>query len=513
MSLLFSNGKAGTVLAIVSGLAITACEPAPEETLTEIVGDVHFEVSCDRAVQNDFNRAVATLHSFEFVQARGQFEAVAAADPACAMAWWGVAMTHYHPLWAQPIPPELAAGAAAVARAESLPSTARESLYIAAIGSIYAETESKTHRERAREYEAGMAALRQAFPDDDEATIFSAVAMLSNMDPRDKTYAVRKSTGAMLEPMFAEMPNHPGLAHYIIHSYDVPVLAAGAEEAAHRYLKIAPSMPHALHMSGHIFTQLAMWEASIKANTLSAAVARERLAKGTGPQASEMHALDYLVYALIQTDDLNAAKEIVDYIDAKSQFDWVDSVVSFNAGAIPVRWAMERKAWDEAAALPPLTGATIYVSYEHKNAVAIRHWARAIGAAHLGDADSAAMELATLAEIAAALSEVPDVWARNTSETLRLQAEGWIAHAQGDNEKAVELLSAAAAIEDQTDKSGLSPGRVLPAREQLADLLMALDQPGDALMEYEKSLQQAPLRVNSVEGAARARAAMDAASG
>ncbi len=506
--------KSMVIGAVAMSIALAGCEQETEEAAEvtppeATVGEVSFPVSCEPSVQPAFDVAVATLHSFEFQQARGQFEAVAASDPDCAMAYWGVAMTHYHPLWAQPTLPELEAGGTAVALAESLSATEGEALYIAAIGAFYAEADSKSHRERARAYEAGMATLREAFPDDSEATIFSAVAMLSNMDPRDKTYAVRISTGAMLEPLFVEMPNHPGLAHYIIHSYDVPSLAMKAEEAAHQYLKIATSMPHALHMSGHIFTQLAMWDASIEANELSVAAARERIANGTGPQASEIHALDYLLYAHMQSGNMEAAAEIVEYIASRDQFEWGDGVVSFNAGAIPVRWAMERKAWEEAAALPLLEGASQFDGYEQKNAVAVRHWARAVGAAQLGSIEAAEEDLAALSLIAEELAGKPDVWARNTSETLRLQAMAWIEHAKGNQEAAEELLWDAAIIEDETDKSSLSPGRILPAREQLGDLLMALGQSTEAYMEYKKSLRQAAGRRNSIEGAARAAALMD----
>jgi len=349
--------------------------------------------------------------------------------------------------------------------------------------------------------------VRESNPDDVEATIFYGLSRLANLDMTDKTYAVQKETGAMLEPLFAEMPNHPGLAHYIIHSYDFPPLAAQAEQAAHRYLDIATSMPHALHMSGHIFTQLGMWEDSIEANSRSAQAARERAAKSAGmggqAQMNEMHALDYQLYAHLQRGEVDEAREIVEHVEAQPGLDWQHGVVAFNAGAVPVRWAMERKAWEDAAELPPLTGAEGAGAAYTQGAVALRHWARAVGAARSGRLEQAEGDLAKLTQIAETMAS-GDVWARNTGEVLRQQAEAWLALARGEQDRALELMRSAAALEDQTDKSGLSPGRVLPAHEQLGDLLMELDRPAEAFAQYEESLEHAPRRLNSHLGAARA---------
>ena len=281
-----------------------------------MIGAVRFETSCAPEGQAAFDRAVATLHSFEFGEARDLFETIASQDSDRAMAAWGVAMTHYHPLWAPPTPQELALGAAAVARARSYDSTERERLYIEAIGALFDGPDEAPHPERAVRYEEAMARVYEQSPDDTEAEIFYALAILSNADPTDKTDAVQKRTGAMLEPLFVEMPDHPGLAHYIIHSYDYPDLADRAVHAADRYLEIATSMPHALHMSGHIYTQLGMWDESIGANVRSAASAVERaemFGLGEGTQG-EMHALDYLVYAHLQRGEDAAAEAIVDHV-------------------------------------------------------------------------------------------------------------------------------------------------------------------------------------------------------
>ncbi len=257
--------------------ALTACnqssevaQPASSKEPVDALGEVSFPTSCDESVQGEFDSAVATLHSFEFEEARGMFESIAAQDPECAMAHWGVAMTHYHPLWQPPTPNARAAGATAVETAQNLEATEREKLYIEAIASFYRDSESVDHRERAVRYEHAMAEVHTQNPDDPEAEIFYALAILSNADPTDKDYAVQKRSGSMLEPLFVKMPNHPGLAHYIIHSYDYPPLAERAVDAAHRYLVFAGSLPHALHMSGHLFTQMGMWEDSLDATTRSA---------------------------------------------------------------------------------------------------------------------------------------------------------------------------------------------------------------------------------------------------
>ena len=492
-------------------LAFASCAEveAPSETAesTDVVGDVRFETSCAEDAQGAFNSAVATLHSFEFEEARGMFEAIASEDPDCAMAAWGVAMTYYHQLWAPPMEEDLKSGTEAVAKARSLEATEREKVYVEAIGAFFDDAENAAHRERAIRYERAMAKVHKQNPDDKEAEIFYALALLSNADPTDKTYAVQKRTGGMLEPLFVDMPNHPGLAHYIIHSYDYPALADGAVEAAHRYLDIANSMPHALHMSGHIFTQLGMWEDSIDANTRSAEAARERgkrfgVAQG---QLNEMHALDYLVYAYLQRGEADKAGAIVDDINSRDDLNWRNGVITFNAGAAPVRYVLERRDWEAAASLEPLEAAEkAGGNYEVRNAVALRYWARVVGAARSEQIEQAERDLVELERLAKEMASAERVWARNTAEVLRLQATAWLALAKDESDRALELMRAAAELEGQTDKSGLSPGRVLPVHEQLGDMLAQLDRPQEALAEYEVSMSQAPRRFNTYLGAARA---------
>lgn len=473
----------------------------------DVIGAVRFQTSCAAEAQPAFDRAVATLHSFEFGEARGMFEAIATEDPGCAMAAWGVAMTHYHPLWAPPTQAELSLGAAAVARARSHDATEREQLYIEAIGALFDGADEASHPMRALRYEEAMARVYEHSPDDTEAEIFYALAILSNADPTDKTYVVQQRTGAMLEPLFAEMPDHPGLAHYIIHSYDYPDLADRAVLAADRYLDIAPSMPHALHMSGHIYTQLGMWDASIGANVRSAASAVERaemFGLGAATQG-ELHALDYLVYAHLQRGDDAAAEAIVDHVNAMQALNLENGVIVFNAGAVPVRYAVERHDWDAAAALPTLSQVEAFGGNDQSvNAVALRYWARVVGAARSGQLEQAQRDLVELERVATQLTAAERIWGRNTAEVFRLQATAWLALAKDESARALQLMHAAVELEEQTDKSGISPGRVLPAHEQLGDLLVALNRPQEALAAYEESMAHAPGRFNSYAGAARA---------
>lgn len=475
---------------------------------TDQLGEVSFETSCADYVGADFNRAVALLHSFEFEESRGVFSSIAEQDETCAMAHWGVAMTYYHPLWAPPSESDLEMGTAAAAKAQGLSATEREEAYIEAIAAFYRDYETLDHRTRARIYENAMADVHAIAPDDPEAEIFYLLAILSNADPTDKTYAVQKRTGSRAEELWVDMPNHPGLVHYIIHSYDYPPLADKAVDPAHRYLEIAPALPHALHMSSHIFTQVGMWDESIHANTLSAEAARER-GKRTGAlaqaQLSEMHALDYLAYAYLQQGRDDKAREVLDHINSIEDLNWKNGVVAFNGGAVSARYTLERRRWEDAAALaPPVEAEAADGGYETQVLVALRYWARAVGAARSGQVAKAEQDLAKLDELATELHDHPNVWARNTSEVLRREAAAWLALAKGEDEQALELMRSAAALEDETDKSGLSPGRVLPVHEQLGDMLMELGHAEEAQREYEISMGHARERFNSIYGAARA---------
>lgn len=496
------------IVAVHSPNMITSAQVAEPDSGSAL-GELQFSNSCSAAVSNSFNTAVAMLHSFEFEESKRVFEQVAEEDPTCAMAYWGIAMTYYHPLWAPPSELEFGFGAAAVEEAQNLASdiSQREQDYIDAIASFYTNADDTTHRERAQRYEQAMARLVATHSNDREAEIFYALAQLSNADPRDKSYTVQKQVGALLEQWFTEMPNHPGLAHYIIHSYDYPEISDRAVHAADRYLEIASSMPHALHMSGHIYTQLGMWERSVEANLLSvdAAIARAELFElGEGTQ-NEMHSLDYLVYAYLQQGLNDKALEVVERVASYRGLNLKDGIIAFNSSAIPVRYAIERKDWDVAANIPLLNEEdAANWNDQIVNSQALRYWARVIGAAKRGQIAKAETELLELERIVAATKENERIWGRNTPEVFRMQAAAWLSFAKGENSRAEELLRLAANLEDQTDKSSISPGRVLPAHEQLGDLLLELGRAEEALEEYELSMTFAPERLNSFVGAARA---------
>lgn len=492
----------------VSGTVQTEAAPHANNA-ADVTGTVHFENSCSTEVGDAFNTAVAMLHSFEFDESRMNFEQIAADDSGCAMAHWGIAMTYYHPLWAPPNAAELAAGAESVARARELGSnfTPREQAYIEAIGAFYDAADGSPHRVRAIRYEEAMADVVKSNPDDVEAAIFYGLAQISTADPTDKSYTIQDRVGVELEAMFADMPDHPGLAHYIIHSYDYPDLAARAVHAADRYLEIASTMPHALHMSGHIYTQLGMWERSIHANRLSADEAVKRAAihrLGEGTQ-DELHSIDYLVYAHLQRGENTKALEIVEYVDSFESLNLNNGVIVYNAAALPVRYAVERRDWEAAANLPLLSEVEAMNGNDQlRNAVAMRYWARAVGASLTGKLEQAEADLASLQRVAESLVNNERIWGRNTAQVFSLQAEATIAFAKGEHARAEELMRNAVNLEDQTDKSSISPGRVIPAHEQMGDLLMELGRPAEALNEYEESMKHAAARLNNYLGAIRA---------
>src|SRR5215469_10470643 len=354
------------------------------------LGKVKFTISCDPAVQQQFSNAVAMLHSFWYEKASDTFAAVAEKDPKCGMAHWGVAMTHYHPIWEAPGPADLRAGASAVEKAEAAGAkTQREKDYIAAIEAFYKDNEKIDHRTRAAAYEKAMEQLQARYPDDHEAAIFHALALLATAPPTDKTYVNQKKAGAILEPIFAEQPEHPGVAHYIIHAYDYSPLADKALEAARRYARIAPDSPHALHMPSHIFTRLGLWQESIESNLASAASARKNNAPG-----NELHAKDYLIYAYLQGgQDREAKRALVapppGRPDDPQYMNWL-----YAMGTSPARYAVERHQWAEAAALP--VPENTFPGGRWAWTEANLHFARALGASHTGKTEAARSDVQQL---------------------------------------------------------------------------------------------------------------------
>jgi hypothetical protein len=479
---------------------------APPPAASEQFGTVHFPISCDSEAQQRFVRAVAILHSFGYEKAVAAFTGVAAADPACAMAWWGVAMSHWYPLWYPPPPAALAAGAAAVAKAEAVGAkTERERGYIAAIAVFYRDSGRLDHRTRALAYQQAMASLHQHDPDDREAAIFYALALLATALPTDKTFANQRQAAAILEPIFAEEPQHPGAAHYLIHSYDAPPLAKAGLPAARRYAEIAPASPHALHMPSHIFTRLGYWQESIDSNRRSAA-AGQAYAKTTFGEGvawdQSLHAMDYLAYAYLQLAEDREARGVVDEIMAFKKARPDSLAAAYALAAIPARYAVERRNWAEAAKLE-LPSATVAWS-KFPWAAAIITFARALGHAGTGDLTGARSEIDKLAAIRDALREAGNKYWSDQVEAQRRAAAAVLAQAEGRHDEAVRELRAAADLEDGMEKHPVTPGSIVPLRELLGDVLLEQGKPKSALAEYQRSLAVAPNRFRSLYGAARA---------
>jgi tetratricopeptide (TPR) repeat protein len=464
----------------------------------EKLGKVNFPVSCDAAVQPQFNLAVAALHSFWYEKASELFAAVAEKDPACGMAYWGIAMTYYHPVWPAPGPGDLKQGWAAVEKAKSAGSkTQRERDYIAAIETFYKDSDKLDHRTRALAYEKAMEQLQARYPDDREAAVFYALTLEGTAPPADKTYANYRKAGAILEKIFAEQPDHPGVAHYIIHAYDVPPLAGRALDAARRYAKIAPDSPHALHMPSHIFTRLGLWQESIESNLTSAAAAQKYGAVG-----NELHAKDYMVYAYLQEARDREAKKVLDAAPPPRQDDPQYFNGLYATGTMSARYAVERHRWAEAAALnvPP----NIFPGGRYAWTEANIHFARALGASRTGDTDAARNSLQRLASLRDTLTQANEKYWADQVEIQRETAAAWLALAEGKLEEALRQMRSAADHEDRTDKHNVTPGVILPARELLGEMLLELKQAGQAVVEFEATLRTAPNRFNALSGVARA---------
>ena len=502
------------MLAVAALFALAVPSGARADTAAKPVEEVDFAVSCKPAAQPAFRHAVWTLHSFWYLESVKEFEAAAKADPGCAMAWWGVAMSNWHELWAPPTQAELAAGAAAAAKAEAIGGgTEREKAYIAAIAVFYKDSGTLDHHTRALAYEKAMADLHQRYPDDREAAIFYALSLDATALPADKTYANQKKAAAILEPLFVSEPNHPGVAHYLIHSYDEPPLAAKGLPAARRYASIAPEVPHALHMPGHIFTRLGYWQESIDADRRAAEAgqAYAKTAFGDGVALDQsLHAMDYLAYAYLQKAEDQKVRALIDQIAAFKKATPQTRGTAYAMAAIPARYALERQDWALAAKLEPPKADVGWDKFPP--AGAIIDFARALGDARTGNLDAAGTEIDKLAAARDALKAKNKYWSDQV-EVERLAAAATLAQAAGRRDEAVKEMRAAADLDDAMDKSNVTPGDILPPRELLGDMLLEIGQPAAALAEYKRSLAAAPNRFRSLYGEARAaKATGDAAA-
>jgi len=473
--------------------------------MSEKLGRVNFTVSCNRAAQQQFNRAVALLHSFWYEEAEKGFVEVTKADPKCGMGYWGIAMSSYHPVWAPPVAAELRNGMAAMQKANMVGArTQREQDYIKAIETFYQDADKIDHRTRALAYEKAMEQLYLRYPKDHEAAVFYALALLGTALPTDKTYANQKKAAAILNKILANEPEHPGVAHYLIHSFDYPALAPLALAAARSYARIAPSSPHALHMPSHIFTRLGLWQESIESNIASAAAAKDHVAR-THPGAAsfdQLHAMDYLAYAYLQTAQDGKVKEIVNAVYGMNKVDANTFAAAYAFAAIPARYALERRQWSEAAALKLHPADFPWKNFAY--AEAMIYFARSLGASRSGDTAAARKEIERLSSIQKSLAEAKENYWATQVEIQRRTAAAWLVHAEGKQEEALKLMQSAADLEDTTEKHPVTPGAIVPARELLGELLLELRQPQQALKEFEASLLVSPNRFNGLYGAAKA---------
>jgi tetratricopeptide (TPR) repeat protein len=475
------------------------------DTAPKVVEEVDFSTSCGPTVQQTFRHAVWTLHSFWYPEALKDFTAVTEAEPGCAIGYWGIAMSHWYPLWYPPSPAALKAGSDAVAKAMAASTkTEREKDYIAAIAAFYRDSDKLDHRTRAVAYEKAMEQVYQRYPDDREAAVFYALALNATALPTDQTFANKRNAAQILNKIWKEEPNHPGIVHYLIHSDDSAQFAQAGLDAAICYAKIAPDVPHALHMPSHIFTRLGMWQQSIDSNRAANAAALAYVRKSLGPEGFDgetVHTMDYLEYAYLQTGQDGQAKEVVDELISFHQSAGANLPTAYAVAAIPVRFALERRDWQAAASLSapaigfPLDG--------FPWAEAMISFARALGDAGTGNIAGAQTEISQLQSLEDKLKGKDTYWA-NQIEVQRLGASGILAHIQGDDTKAVEQVRAAADLEATMDKHPATPSAVLPARELLADLLLELNRPDAALTEYKEILRTDPNRFRSILGEARA---------
>ena len=468
-------------------------------------GDVSFSLECQYDVRETFDLAISLLHSFEYAEAEKAFVKVIDADPECAMAYWGVAMSIYHELWAPPGPKELKKGQALIEIAESLPKSERAELYLDAIKVFYTDWENKDHKTRELLYEKKMEEIYKSETDDTEAAIFYALAITSAADPNDKTYANQKRAGHILQKLFKEQPNHPGIAHYVIHTYDYPEIAETALNTARRYAEIAPASAHAQHMPSHIFTRLGLWQESINTNinSASSAVCYSESVNPEANWAQEIHAVDYLVYAYLQKgDNQKALEQLEEMQSVKTVFPKNHFAATYALIAMPVRMALENKDWENAANLQL---PSIELSWEKAHwEKAMLHFGKALGFSHTGKIELAKKELDILQNLHRNLLDENKTYEAGQVNIQVNAAKAWIELAEGNNNEALKLMKNAVVLEGQTSKHAVTPGEVLPADELLGDMYLATNNPEEALKAYEVNLKGHPNRFNGLYGAAQA---------
>lgn len=475
------------------------------EDLTETqLGTVHFPVSCSASVQKHFERGVALLHSFWYEEAEKEFLEISKDDPHCAMAHWGVAMSLWHQLWNEPDARVITRGLAEANSADKIarvaelgPATPREKAYIAAILAFYNDSAKLGHAIRAKAYSDAMKKVYETYPDDHEAATFYALSLLASEPHNDETFANRKAAAAILEKLFAIEPDHPGVAHYLIHSYDKPQLAQLGIPAARRYAQVAPAAPHALHMPSHIFARVGLWQDDINSNLASVAATRKTAAMHMGGEGHQFHALDFLVYAYLQSgreaDASKVIEEIKTFPKMESMYGHDYDPQTAALSGFPAMYDLELRHWSDAAALTPVPGAL-------PNDLSMTYRARAIGAAHLGNLAQAHKDLQQLESIRKQYEAQDKTESAEGVAQDYQEASAWVAHAEGKDDEAITTLRKLA---DFNDRLGNEP-HAIPAREMLADLLLELKRPQQALVEYQTDLKLNPNRFNGLYGAAQA---------
>ena len=496
------------ILLVASAIALAAPHDGHHHHDPQL-GKLSFPTTCSGQAGAQFELGLRWLHSFEYDRAEKEFASAAAIDPACAIAHWGVAMANYHPLWAPPTEAELAKGKLAVTKARAAGAKSkREQDYVAAIGAFYDQSDTLDHKTRALAYNSAMAQLHERYPADREAAVFYALSQVAaGTFDKDPTYAREKSAAAILDAVLKAEPDHPGVAHYLIHSFDYPPLAELALPAARRYAGIAPASAHAQHMPSHIFTRLGLWDESIRSNRAAeaAAVAHARESGMDGAWDQQLHAMDYLAYAYLQTGRDAEAERVLQELLA-IQHATPSQTTAYAISAIPARLLLERRQWKEAAKFELPAGLlALKALTDNKWAAANVRFANAVGAARSGDVKRARSGVDELQSLEQSLVTSPGAYDWKTQVSIQRQiAEAWLALADGRKREAERLMRAAADLDDATDKHPVTPGAILPAREQLVELLLELKRPADALHEYQSSLTRAPRRLAGLYGAARA---------
>jgi hypothetical protein len=485
--------KAPIAIAATAAVGLTFAQPASGQSDNNQLGAVHFETSCKPEAQKLFDNGMLYQHSFWYRASQQVFQDALRADPECGIAYWGIALSL---LWNPHVPTpakNLAEGADAIAKGKSVGTkTQRERDYLDALGAMYTDYDKVDHRTRMQAYAKAMEQLAQRYPNDDEAQIYYALALNTSASPADKTYANQLKGAAILEPIAIRQPQHPGVAHYLIHLYDYPPIAEKGLEAARRYAKVAPAAPHAQHMPSHIFTRVGYWKESIASNVESS-----RVANADKAGHDQLHAMDYLVYAYLQLGQDKKAAAVIDEMNAVTGFTETFIAGPYALAASPARYAVERGDWKAAAALQVRPSPLPHVQ-------AVTHFARALGAARSGNPEAAKADIAKLAELRDKLRDAKDAYWSEQVDIQRQVATSWVLYAEDKRDDALIAMSAAADAEDKTEKHPVTPGVPIPARELYGVMLLESGNAKEALAAFEATLRKEPNRLGAHVGAAKA---------